>query len=66
MVVVRNDQGPNVILGNFESTASFLLHYDPVSRRKSVGDNRDHDFISKSNTEVSSSLVTHKPSMPKF
>ena len=65
MVMVRNDQGPDGMIGNFgkfETTASCLLHYDPVAKRKSVGEKRNHaDFYGMlSQLEVASWSVVPK------
>ena len=45
--MVKNDQGRDSMIGNFESTASNVLPYDPVAKRKSAGDKRNYADVSE-------------------
>ena len=45
--MVRNNQGPSVIIGNFETKSSYFFTFDPEAKRRSVGDNINHDNISQ-------------------
>ena len=65
MIILRNNQEPNEIISNFETTLLHLSPYDPVTKRKYKEHKREHASISKSNSEVSSSLLTPKPSIRK-
>ena len=61
----RNDQEPYGAIGDFESTSSYLLSFDPVTKRKHARDKRNYASISESNTEVSFSLAMPKLSIGK-
>ena len=51
------------MIGNFERITSHVLHYDPVTKRKTTVDKRYHASMSESNSEVSSLLDPSKPSI---
>ena len=63
--MVRHDQGPIGMNGNFESTSSCALPYDLVAKRKSAGYKRDYAPLSEPNAEMSYSLVVPKLSIVK-
>ena len=62
IAMLRNIQGTNGIISKFESVSSCLLHYDPVAKRRSSGDKRNHIDVSESMSllEISSSSVVPK------
>ena len=64
MDMIRNDQGTDGIIGNFETTSSRVLPYDPVAKRKSAGDKRNHENVSDmlSQLQVNALSVVPKPS----
>ena len=61
MAQVRTDSGVNGKLNDFEATASYLLQYDPVSKKRATGAKRGLSAISdvtgEDNAEISS--VSH-------
>ena len=61
MAIVLNGQCPNGMISNFEATALQLFTYDISTKRKTIGDKRDHASISESSAEVSSSSDLLKP-----
>ena len=61
MAMVRNDDGPERKLNDFDLTAPFHLPCDLVTKRKtSKGDSYAHATISKSTVEVSSTSTSEK------
>jgi hypothetical protein len=61
MAQVRTDSGENGKLNDFEATASYLLQYDPVSKKRATGAKRGLSAISdvtgEDNADISS--VSH-------
>ena len=60
--MVRNDQGHNGIIGDFETVASCLISYSSVAKRKTIGKKRGTS-ISESSVEASFSSALPKQSM---
>jgi hypothetical protein len=58
---VRTDNGPQGVRNNFETTASHLLPYDPVARKRIATSKRDNLLISDVESEVSAFNMTKKP-----
>ena len=46
MASVKTDNGPGGMRNNFESTASHLLPYDPVAKKRAAGNKRGNGLIS--------------------
>jgi hypothetical protein len=46
MAQVRTDSGPVGKMNDFEATASYLLQYDPVSKKRAAGSKRGMESIS--------------------
>ncbi len=62
---IKADDGPNGKRSDFEATASFLLPYDPVAKKRQSSSKRDHDsFVSDVTGNVSSSFG-NKPGIGK-
>jgi hypothetical protein len=53
MASVRTDNGPQGMRNNFETTASHLLPYDPVARKRIATNKRDNSLISGVEGDVS-------------
>jgi hypothetical protein len=65
MASVRTDNGPEGMRNNFETTASHLLPYDPVARKRIATHKRDNLLISGVEGEVSVVNMTNKPGIGK-
>jgi hypothetical protein len=65
MASVRTDNGPQGMRNNFETTASHLLPYDPVARKRIATHKRDNLLISGVEGEVSAFNMTKKQSIGK-
>lgn len=70
MALVRaDDQAPHGKMHNFENTASYLLPYDPVAKKRSAGTKRGVAAISEVTAEeeaqVSASSGSKKPAIGK-
>ena len=46
MSIFPNDKGHNHMIDDFETTALFLTHCNPDTKRKITGEKRDHASIS--------------------
>ena len=59
MYILRNDQGPDRAIGNFEDAAPHLFPHDPAVKRKSAGGKRKRIGSSEalSHVEVNSAPV---------
>ena len=64
MALIRNDQGPNGKMNDFEASASFLLPHDPISLKKSTEKKRTGAEVSEVHADLSDN-VTRKPSVGK-
>jgi hypothetical protein len=62
---VRADGNVNGKRSNFESTASFLLPYDPVAKKRQLSSKRDHDSIISDTTGNIASTFGTKPGLGK-
>jgi hypothetical protein len=65
MASVRTDNGPQGMRNNFENTASHLLPYDPMARKRIATHKRDNLLISGVEREVSVFNMTKKPGIGK-
>lgn len=62
---VDTDDGPNGKRNNFEATASYLLPYDPVAKKRQAGAKRENEAnVSQATAEVSSGFGS-KPGIGK-
>ncbi len=64
MASVRTDNGPNGKRTDFEATATHLLPYDPVAKKRAAGQKRTNEQISSVEADVSA-LTGPKPSIGK-
>ena len=53
------------MIRDFETTVSYLLPNDLVTKRKTTEEEKDYAYISESNTNVSSSSASPQPLMRK-
>lgn len=51
MASVKTDNGPYGMRNDFESTATHLLPYDPVAKKRAAGTKRDQGLISATETD---------------
>ena len=63
MASIKTDNGPEGMRNNFEATASHLLPYDPVAKKRSSGQKRESAQISS--VMDPSPTTTKKPSIGK-
>ena len=61
MARIKIDNGPEGMRNNFDATAAYLLHYDPVAKKRSNGYNRSSTQISS--VMGTSNATTRKPSI---
>jgi hypothetical protein len=62
---IKADDGPTGKRSDFEATASFLLPYDPVAKKRQSSSKRDHDSIVSDVTGNVSSSFGNKPGLGK-